>query len=62
MTADQLRTALKACDLSQRRLAEVLGVDATTVNRWVLGKLEVPKYASAYLELLETKEKNNGAR
>lgn len=52
MTAPEFRTTLKSLKLSQRSLAERLGVDATTVNRWAVGKAPVPRYAVYVLELL----------
>lgn len=52
MTADELRATLKAVGLRQKALADRLGVATTTVNRWAKGDLAVPRYASAYLELL----------
>jgi transcriptional regulator with XRE-family HTH domain len=45
---------LKDADLTQRALAERLGVDPNTVNRWIGGELAVPKYADAYLDLLHS--------
>jgi transcriptional regulator with XRE-family HTH domain len=56
MTAPELRAALKSLHLSQRSLAERLGVDPTTVNRWAVGKAPVPQYAAYVLELLAERE------
>jgi transcriptional regulator with XRE-family HTH domain len=52
MTAAEFRAALAALNLSQRALAARLGVEASTVNRWALGKADVPQYAAYVLELL----------
>lgn len=52
MTAAELHAAMKALGLSQRALASRLGVALSTVSAWATGKAPVPKYASAYLELL----------
>jgi transcriptional regulator with XRE-family HTH domain len=52
MTATELRAALKSLHLSQRSLAERLGVHKGTVNRWVTGELPVPQYAAYVLSLL----------
>ena len=52
MTAPELRAILKSLGLSQRSLAERLGVQISTVNRWALGKAPVPKYAVYVLSLL----------
>lgn len=52
MTSAELRATLKTLGISQKWLAERLGVATTTVNRWAVGDLAVPQYAIAYLELL----------
>jgi len=52
MTNTEFRAILKYLDLSQRSLAERLGVAVSTVNRWALGRIPVPQYAAAYLVLL----------
>jgi len=52
MTGPELRAALKSLNLSQRSLAERLGVLPQTVNKWAQGKLPVPKYAAYVLSLL----------
>lgn len=52
MTTNEFRAAMKALGLSQRDLAFRLGVALSTVSAWATGKVPVPKYASAYLELL----------
>jgi len=52
MTAPELRAALKSLNLSQRSLAERLGVEPATVNRWATGKVPVPQYAVYVLGLL----------
>lgn len=57
MTAAEFRAALKRLGLTQLALAglERLGVHKATVNAWATGKVPVPRYASAYLELCETR-------
>lgn len=52
MTAPEFRAALKSMHISQRSLAERLGVDPNTVNRWATGKAPVPQYARYVLDLL----------
>lgn len=42
MTPADLRAILKALDMSQLRLAQVLGVNPTTVRRWVQHKNATP--------------------
>lgn len=52
MTAEEFRATLKSLGLRQRVLAERLGVEASTVNRWATGKAPVPQYAAYVLELI----------
>ena len=52
MTSPDFRAALKSLNLSQRSLAERLGVLPGQVNRWAMGKAPVPQYAAYVLELL----------
>ncbi len=56
MTAPDFRAALKSLHLSQRSLAERLGVEASTVNRWAQGTRPVPHYAVYVLELLAERD------
>ncbi len=56
MTATEFRAALAALDIPQRQLATRLGVEVSTVNRWALGKIPVPRYAACVLELLASQE------
>lgn len=51
MTASELKQALRSLGWSQRRLAGVLEVNLATVSRWATGKLPVPGYCRAYLDL-----------
>ncbi|CAB4122831.1 HTH_XRE domain containing protein [uncultured Caudovirales phage] len=37
----------------QTRLAKALGIDPSTVRRWMNGSIAVPEYAVAVVELLE---------
>jgi DNA-binding transcriptional regulator YdaS (Cro superfamily) len=53
MTAIEFRTALERLGIPQRWLAERLGVDKGTVNRWALGERPVPPYVPYVLALLE---------
>lgn len=46
------RERLETHGLKQAQFARRLGVNVTTVNRWVNGKAEPAKYATAYLDLL----------
>jgi transcriptional regulator with XRE-family HTH domain len=50
MTHTEFRAALRAIGMTQRALAERLGLAISTVNRWALGQAPVPQYAVAYLD------------
>jgi len=52
MTHTQFRSTLKSLNLTQRSLAERLGVGNSAVNRWAQGTRPVPQYAVYVLELL----------
>lgn len=52
MTAPEFRAALKALSITQKFLADKLGLDKTTVWRWARGDTPVPQYAAFTLELL----------
>lgn len=53
MTALDLRAALRALGITQRGFARRLGVANNTVNRWVMGTIEVPQYAAYVVRLME---------
>jgi DNA-binding transcriptional regulator YiaG len=57
MTAPELRAILTRLRLRQGALAEILGVHRMTVGRWMSGRAEVPRYAAAYLDLLQEHER-----
>jgi len=52
MTATEFRDRLHALKLRQSWLAERLGVNTSTVNRWATGRKPVPEYAVFALDLL----------
>jgi transcriptional regulator with XRE-family HTH domain len=53
MTPATFRLALRAAGLTQRRLAALLGVTPSTVNRWCdddrTDRLDPPRYAVAFV-------------
>lgn len=49
MTSADLKVARKKLGLSQRELAEVLGVDVGTISRWERGVQDPPKYVALAL-------------
>jgi DNA-binding transcriptional regulator YdaS (Cro superfamily) len=52
MTAPEFRALLRSVGLTQRALAQRLGVAPSTVNYWCMGRCPVPRYAVAYLEMV----------
>lgn len=48
---DDIRAALAAADLRSVDLAELTGSHATTVSRWMNGKLPMPQYAKSILTM-----------
>ena len=57
MTLAEFRDALHSLGLSQRDMAERLGLAFSTVSRWARDLAPVPQYACAYLELLAAHQK-----
>lgn len=51
MTADSLRTTLRALNVGQAWLARQLKVHPNTVSLWATGAVPVPGYAEAFLRL-----------
>lgn len=53
MTKEQFETKLKTLRITKQELAKILGVTQGSVYHWGESCRPVPKYAIAYLELLE---------
>lgn len=53
MTSDNLKSRRQQLGLSQRGLAEALGVNQWTVSAWEQGKQAFPAYLELALEALE---------
>ncbi len=53
MTNDELREAILRLDLTQKDLANLLGVTPRSVNMWVSGDRSVPGPVNSYLRLYE---------
>jgi transcriptional regulator with XRE-family HTH domain len=54
LTNLELRATLKTLGLTQKWLAERMGVETSTVWRWAHGELPVPQYVVADLKLRRT--------
>lgn len=52
MTPDEFRASLVKLGLSQREIADQLGLDVTTINRWATGKTTIPRWVERHLEML----------
>lgn len=52
MDGPNLKAALKDIGVTQRWLADQLGLAYSTVSDWARGDTPVPQYAIAYLDLL----------
>ncbi len=52
MTGPDLRKRLKEFGLTQRRFAELMGHDPTTIWKWCEDEGPIPVYAESYLHLL----------
>ena len=51
MTADELKAAVNTLGLTQRALAKILDVRASTVTTWATGAVAVPGPVRAYIRL-----------
>lgn len=56
MTNDRLRTAMKARHVTPSTVAEQVGVDEKTVEKWLAGRLPHPRHRWAVAELLTQDE------
>lgn len=50
MTPAELRAALDDLEMSQIALAQLTGVDRSTVHRWLTGKLPLPGYVETIIQ------------
>lgn len=56
MSNHRLAAAMVSCDLTARGLADRLGVDAKTVERWLRGRVPQPRHRAAVTDLLQQPE------
>ena len=62
MRPTELRRWLKAHPLTQRAVAERLGVHEVTLSNWVHGRLPIPKWVALALVGLDTTLRKGGAK
>ena len=53
LTREQFKSRRKELGISVPKFAEHVGVDKTTVYKWELGMVPLPKYAERLLEALD---------
>lgn len=56
MTSEELRRRREALGLTQRALAERLGVREETVNRWERGRVPIPRTVDLALVTIEQQQ------
>lgn len=56
MSNHRLAAAMVSCDVSPRGLADRLGVDAKTVDRWLRGRVPQPRHRAAVTSVLRQPE------
>lgn len=62
METFDLQKALDRLKMSQTALAERLGVDKATVNRWCVGSRPVPQHVVEYVRVLLLAQQMLGGR
>lgn len=56
MTTDELKQLLTELSMNQKTVAEALGVEASTVSRWLSGAVAIPKIAELAVQHLRCGE------
>jgi len=52
MSIDEFRQLVRSLGMSQKQLAQKLGVHRSTLQRWESGKTRIPKHIVEYLKSL----------
>ena len=52
MKPEKFKDALSQLGMSQAKFAERMGIDATTVSRWMQGHTPLPQWAVEYIRVL----------
>lgn len=61
-TENIVKKTAKELGLTQKELAQEIGVNENTIGNWARGKIEVPKWALRLFELLILEKKYNTAK
>ncbi len=61
-TVNIVKKTAKELGMTQKQLAEYIGVNENTIGNWARGKIEVPQMALKLLELLVLEKKYNTAK
>jgi len=62
MSENIVKKTAKDLGLTQKELAEYIGVHENTISGWARGTVEIPQMAIKLLELLKIEKKYNTAR
>lgn len=59
---NDVKKICKELGVTQKELAETIGISENTIGGWARGITETPKYALKIFELLKTEKKYNTAK
>jgi len=62
MNKNIVKQTAKELGVTQKQLAEYIGVSENTMSQWSRGVIETPKWALKMFELLHTEKKFNTAK
>lgn len=62
MEENIVKSTAKRLGITQKELADQIGVAENTVSQWARGVIETPKWAIKMFELLEIERKYNTAK
>jgi DNA-binding XRE family transcriptional regulator len=62
MTENIVKKTCKELGITQKELAELIGVSEDTVSLWSTGKVQMPNIAIKCLELLKVEKKFNSLK
>ncbi len=59
---NDIKKICKELNVTQKELAEIIGISENTIGGWARGITETPKWAFKLFELLKTEKKYNTAK